>query len=213
MGAFFLGRSRLAHWVAALFLITLVGCGGSTVPEGPIQEAAAQPAALAAPDLPGSAALEVKPFEGFLAPEIEAQDVRSGERIRLSDFRGRVVMVNFWATWCQYCREEMLALERFSRENQGRVQVLAVAADGREPPEVLAAFAEELGLSFPVVFDGGGASAQYRAYGLPITLFLDGNGVVRVRVGGPMTPKQMAELAQAAAAAAQQGETTEGTEG
>lgn len=180
----------------AFLLVLLVGCSG-----GELQAPEEEPEAAASAQ-PAEGEAQALPFEGFTAPEIVAQDVRTGEVVRLSDYRGQLVMLNFWATWCSPCRQEMPAMDRFAKEAAGKVQVLAVAADGTESPEALAAFADELALSFPVLFDGGSAGAEYRAFGLPTTLFIDESGVVQIRVLGPMTYEQMAELAALAGGAA-----------
>lgn len=211
MGNLSLRKAALRGGLAAFLLAVLAGCGGAAIqnPAAPDQDPA--PAGSAES---GEGLVQVLPFEGFTAPEIAAQNVRTGDVVRLSDYRGQLVMVNFWATWCSPCRKEMPAMERFAKEAEGRVQVLAVAADGTEPPERLAAFADDLALSFPVLFDGGAAGIQYRAFGLPTTLFIDGSGVVQIRVSGPMTYEQMVQLAaQAAEAADQPAENAEGTEG
>jgi len=210
MGNLFLRKAALRGVLPVFLLAALAGCGGAS----PEPRAAVDQAPEATAQANSGETVQVLPFEGFTAPEIAAQNVRTGDAVRLSDYRGRVVMLNFWATWCSPCREEMPAMERFAKEAQGKVQVLAVAADGTEPPEALAAFADDLGLSFPVLFDGGTAGARYRAFGLPTTLFIDRNGVVQYRVSGPMTYEQMVQMAaQTAEAADQPADNAEETEG
>lgn len=213
---------RLRWLAAAILVVALSGCGGAgrEAPASPVQGAAARPDAPESDPGGGSAGAaeaepEAKPFPGYRAPEIIARDVYTGDTLQLSALRGQVVMVNFWATWCPPCREEMPAMEQFHQASQGKVRVLAVAADGGEPPERLAAFARELGLSFPVVHDGGEAALTYRAFGLPTSLFIDQHGIIRVRFSGPLTREQMESFAVETARLAEAAEAieVEGTEG
>jgi peroxiredoxin len=101
-----------------------------------------------------------------------------GETVRLSDFTGHPLLVNFWATWCPPCRLEMPLLEQtYQKLKDGGFVVLAV--DVQEGPDKVNPYIEELGLTFPVALDRGGAVATaYRVTGLPTTVFVDSNGVV-----------------------------------
>ena len=93
----------------------------------------------------GTSDLGVAPIKGALAPDFELGTVY-GETVKLSDFRGQAVLVNFWATWCAPCRIEMPAIqERFETYSPG-LQVLAV--DFAEPLDAVAAFKKELGITF-----------------------------------------------------------------
>ncbi|HYG57169.1 MAG TPA: TlpA disulfide reductase family protein [Symbiobacteriaceae bacterium] len=183
-------RRRLlaAGIVLSLALLALAGCGGADKQPGPPEAAPASEAQ------PGPATSEPRPVKGAPAPEIIAKDVKTGEVIRLSDLKGQVVMVNFWATWCPPCRAEMPDMEQLYRETQGKVRILAVGGDGKESAQQLAAFAEEMGLTFPVVHDFGSAARSYRILGLPTTYFIDQNGIIRERMQGAMDLEIMREL-------------------
>ena len=92
------------------------------------------------------------------------------------DLRGKVVVVNFWASWCLECRPEMSVLERLHRElaPQG---LAIVAVNAREPTDTVRRFAKELGLTFPLVLDGDGKiSALYGVVGLPTTFLIGRDG-------------------------------------
>lgn len=132
---------------------------------------------------------------GFRAPDFTATDVITGETISLGDLKGQVVMVNFWATWCGPCRVEMPAMEAYHKEVGGKVRMVAIGADAREKPELLAAFAEELGLTFHIAFDDGKAALDYNSFGLPTSIFIDQNGIVRGRHTGAMNLNQIRDLA------------------
>jgi peroxiredoxin len=123
---------------------------------------------------------------------------REGGPLSLASFRGQVVVVNFWATWCPPCVAEMPSLERLHRalSREGLV-VLGVSAD--EDEAALARFVEKAGITFPILRDPGGvvASGAYRTTGYPETFVIDGAGVVRETYVGPAewdTPEALAHF-------------------
>ncbi len=103
-----------------------------------------------------------------------------GDLVRLSDFRGRPVVLNFWATWCPPCREEMPLLAEISEEYDEELVVLGV--NSMETTQEVGSFITDSGLSFPVVIDADGlVGQQYLIQGLPTTLFIDSEGVLQIR--------------------------------
>lgn len=129
------------------------------------------------------------PREGFSAPDFTLETL-DGRQMTLSDLRGQVVLVNFWASWCPPCRAEMPAIERVYRSYKDLgLEVLAVNTTNQDDVAAAAAFVQELGLSFPIPLDHTGAvSASYNLRGLPSSYFIDEQGVIRsVVVGGPMS--------------------------
>jgi peroxiredoxin len=113
-----------------------------------------------------------KPKEQVEAPNVIGTDP-DGNTIRLTDFQGKVVFVNFWATWCIPCRLEMPAMERLYREFKERDFVI-LAVNVQEGPEAVRAFIRELKLTFPVVLDPKGRAAMaYVVRGLPATYLMD----------------------------------------
>ena len=126
------------------------------------------------------------PRKDFLAPDFAAQAL-DGRTIVLSELRGRVVLINFWATWCLPCRAEMPAIQGVYEAYLDRgLEVLAVNL--QEPDERVSEFVEELGLTFPVVLDKDDTvSSLYRIRSIPTTFFVDRSGVIReVIIGGPI---------------------------
>lgn len=103
----------------------------------------------------------------------------SGENLRLSEYRGEVVMVNFWATWCGPCRQEMPLLEElFSRYERVGFTLLGVNID--DDPRRAMQMAQELGVTFPVVFDDRKeVSRLYDVNAMPVTVLVDKEGRVR----------------------------------
>jgi peroxiredoxin len=118
-----------------------------------------------------------RPAEPVAAPEFELRDL-TGQPVRLRDFRGRVVLLNFWATWCVPCREEMPALDALARE-LGPRGLAVVGVNFKEPRPRVEAFVQELGLRFPMLLDGEGRVAQtYQVFALPATFVLDRRGTL-----------------------------------
>jgi peroxiredoxin len=100
-----------------------------------------------------------------------------GGTIRLADLKGKVVFLNFWATWCEPCLEEMPAMERLARAYRDRgLVVLALSAD-REGASVVKPFLKRHALTFPVGLDPDQSVARlYRVWALPSTFILDRTG-------------------------------------
>jgi thiol-disulfide isomerase/thioredoxin len=121
-----------------------------------------------------------------LAPDFTVYDLE-GNAHKLSDFRGKPVILNFWATWCGYCKMEMPDFNELYLELGEDVHFLMVnCTDGsRETVETASGFIQEQGYSFPVYFDQDGSAAYaYSAYALPTTYFIDAQGhVVTKSVG------------------------------
>jgi thiol-disulfide isomerase/thioredoxin len=108
-----------------------------------------------------------------------------GRKVSLKDFRGKVVFLNFWATWCESCREEMPSMERLYREFNGKgLEIIAVNVKEKRPDAL--AFYRKLQLTYPVVLDSeGDVGLLYGAFGLPVTYLIDRKGTLLARLWGP----------------------------
>jgi peroxiredoxin len=122
---------------------------------------------------------------GERAPDFELS-VLGGNTVKLSDYRGRVVFLNIWASWCPPCREEMPAMEALHNRLKDRpFKMLTVSID-QKGKEVVGDFTARMGLTLPVLLDPKGIT--YKLYGLtgvPETFILDKNGVVIQKIIGP----------------------------
>jgi peroxiredoxin len=126
---------------------------------------------------------------GLPAPDFELGDLDGG-RTRLSDLHGKVVVLNFWATWCLPCKTEMPVLEDRLDKFRPRLEILAINFD--EPPEKVGTFVDELGLDLQILLDPGAVVQDlYRVRGYPTTYFLDPEGVVLVQHIGLLTESQL----------------------
>jgi thiol-disulfide isomerase/thioredoxin len=134
--------------------------------------------------LTGVAPAERQPLEPF---DLEGLD---GGRIRLADFRDRVLILNFWASWCAPCRHEMPALDSLHREfPPERLALVAISEDLSTSDA--RAFIEELGFTFPVALGKGEMRARYHYMGLPFTVLVDTEGRVIQRWAGYGEEPQM----------------------
>jgi peroxiredoxin len=118
-----------------------------------------------------------RPAEPIPAPAFELADL-AGQTVRLGDFRGRVVLLNFWATWCVPCREEMPALQTLAKE-LGPRGLAVVAVNFKEPRREVESFVREHDLRFPMLLDAEGrTSERYQVFALPTTVVVDRRGML-----------------------------------
>jgi len=121
---------------------------------------------------------------GDEAPNFQLRDL-AGNMVSLSQLRGKVVLVNFWATWCGPCRIEMPAMEQLYRSfSRKDFEILAVSTDP-QGAAVTRPFQQEMGFTFPILHDAEyRIGLMYGARSLPMTFMVDRNGIVRQKVPG-----------------------------
>lgn len=125
-----------------------------------------------------------RPGKVIRAPSFALDDL-SAKRVSLKDLRGKVVFLNFWATWCVPCRQEMPTMERLQRElkEQG---LEVVAINIKESKREVRKFTGELGLTFTVLLDKDGkVSEEYGAWAIPLSYFINRKGEFVGKVDGP----------------------------
>jgi peroxiredoxin len=132
---------------------------------------------------------EYSPLDaGSRAPEYAAVSL-DGDTLSLEDLRGRVVLLNVWATWCTPCVREMPALERLHEQHDAEgLSVVAVSVDASTPGLGAAdvrRFVDDLGVTFTILLDPGGEiENRFRVSGLPMTFLIDREGRIRQRIVG-----------------------------
>lgn len=113
-----------------------------------------------------------------------------GRSIKLSDFRGQKVLLNFWATWCPPCKAEVPEFERFYQEHhKENIEILAVDIFAQEKgKEVVENFIKDYSMTYPVVLDESGSVANtYRVSAIPTTYVIDTKGIITHKVTGAMS--------------------------
>lgn len=150
---------RVRLWLACLALLGTMGCAGPGAGGAPRAGAEAPPLAL---------------------------DTLDAGRVSLADLRGGVVIVNFWASWCEPCVVETPRLQRWFEQHQAAgLHILGVNTTHRDSQDAVRAFAQEYAVTYPVLLDlDGAASERWRIQQLPRSFVVDREGVVRfVRIG------------------------------
>jgi cytochrome c biogenesis protein CcmG/thiol:disulfide interchange protein DsbE len=128
---------------------------------------------------------------GEVAPTSPLPRLEGGGSGSLADYRGRWVLVNFWASWCEPCREEAPALERFQRRH-GDAGFTVLGVDSRDLSGDGRAFVRRFGLSYPQLRDGNGDAAhEYGTTGVPENFLVDPAGKVRLLVRGPVSEEYL----------------------
>ena len=155
-----MGRRRLARLVVLSGLLALVAGSAEAQLPAPFEILKAR-----------------EPAPDFALPDLE------GRTVSLEGLRGQVVLLNFWATWCLPCREEMPLLEKLHRE-LGPNGLVVLGVNYRESAAAVRAFLKAHGLTFPVVLDDGEAAKRYAVYAIPVTFLIDRQGKVAARVVG-----------------------------
>ncbi|MBN2801385.1 MAG: redoxin domain-containing protein [Deltaproteobacteria bacterium] len=156
------------HWAAKLVRDLLIGA---------VLFSLALPVVgwLRAPDLPE------------VAPSFVLQDL-NGKTVRLEDFRGQVVVLNFWATWCGPCRAEIPTFSRFAQRHP-EVPVLGIAVDGSRAQ--LRSAQKSMGIAYPILLGDKATVAAYGASTLPTTVIVDEEGHIRTAHVGVMLPPHL----------------------
>ncbi len=131
--------------------------------------------------------------QGAVAPDFTLTD-QNGETVRLSDYRGKKVILNFWATWCPPCRAEMPHMQQFHENNRDNdVKILAVNLTAQDNGvEAIQSFIDEFGLTFTIPMDESGSVAQtYQVRTVPTTFILNTKGEITQKIVGPMDEQIM----------------------
>ncbi len=133
----------------------------------------------------GPARIEV----GLPAPAYYATSLR-GDSVSLATYRGKVVLLNVWATWCHPCREEIPELRELHMQYAGRgLELIGVSVDADGNDAGIRAFMKEFEMTYPVWRDPGErVSTQFLIIGVPATFLIDRQGVLRWRKTGPIQP-------------------------
>jgi len=138
--------------------------------------------------------ISCKSKELTIAPDFTLQDI-NGNEVTLSDFKGKVVVLNFWATWCPPCRKEIpVFIELYKKYKDEGLVIIGISLD-REGKRVLIPFVKKFGINYPVLI---GTKKVVDAYGgirgIPTTFIIDKKGKIRKKhIGLPLNPREFFE--------------------
>jgi peroxiredoxin len=130
---------------------------------------------------------------GLMAPDFTLKTL-DGESITLSSLRGRTILLNFWATWCPYCRDEMPAFQNVYEERKDDdFMVISITSESGSELDQVAAFRDDYDLAFPILLDEDGAvSNRYYVSALPKTFFITPGGIIqKIIPGGGLTEEMI----------------------
>ncbi|WP_053219563.1 TlpA family protein disulfide reductase [Virgibacillus senegalensis] len=126
---------------------------------------------------------------GQAAPDLSLPTL-DGKEISLSELKGKKVLLNFWATWCGPCKEEIPALEKLHQEYGEEVEILAVNATATELDgvEKVKSFKEQANVSFSILLDKESSAVEsYRVLNIPASYFIGSDGIIKQSITGPMS--------------------------
>lgn len=147
--------------------------------------------------IPGIDLTAVK--EGKAAPDFELTNLE-GESVKLSDYQGKKVIINLWATWCPPCQAEMPHMQNFYEKNKDNgIEILAVNLTSMDNGQAtIKQFVDDFGLTFPIPLDeDGDIGRQYQAVSIPTSYMIDTKGVISKKIVGPMDEAMMENLTKA----------------
>jgi len=126
---------------------------------------------------------ELKPYKGKPLPDFSLLDLK-GEKHSLSDYKGKVVLLNFWATWCPPCVKEMPSMQRLQDKYQGKdFEILAVNMG--EDSTTIEIFLQKMTINFPILLDSDGAILkQWKIFAFPTTFLVDKEGNIAYALFG-----------------------------
>ncbi|MEL3970989.1 redoxin domain-containing protein [Rossellomorea oryzaecorticis] len=135
--------------------------------------------------------------KGDQAPDFELTTL-AGEKVKLSDYQGQKVILNFWATWCPPCKAEMPHMQKYYEKNADKenVEILAVNLTSMdEGRNAVQEFVDGYELTFPIPMDvDGDIGGEYRAFTIPTTYMIDTKGQIQHKIVGPMNEEMMGEM-------------------
>jgi peroxiredoxin len=157
-----------------LFFIIAISCSSPESTDAPKEEKTAKTS-------------EPKPAHDFTLKDL------SGNEVKLSGLKGKAVVVNFWATWCHPCKEEIPDLQKSYDENKNNGLVI-LGVNIKENESKVSRFAKDHKITYPILLDIDGAiSDAYRVFGIPMSFFIDRNGLVKDSFIGMLTQEDLSK--------------------
>lgn len=122
---------------------------------------------------------------GMPAPDFELKDL-NGKIWRLKDLNGKIIILNFWASWCNECKEEKKSLQSYFNKNASSDDLIFITVLYKDNSLAVADMAKKAGYTFPILVDDGVVSSIYGIKGVPETFLIDKRGILRHKIIGPV---------------------------
>jgi len=124
---------------------------------------------------------------GTAAPQFEAPDLYKKEKVTLGQFKGKVVILNFWSSWCEECKLEHSSLQALNQQYSRDPHFVILGVDYQDKEDLAKEYLKQYGNSFQHIIDAQGRiSIDYGVYGVPETFVIDQNGIIRHKEIGPL---------------------------
>lgn len=128
------------------------------------------------------------------APDFSLKDL-DGKTVKLSDYKGKVVILNFWAVWCKYCKQEMPDLNELNKELEKGNEAVILAVDVQESPDTVRSYLSSNGINLRVVLDqDGSVTGKYGVSGFPTTFIINKDGTVFTNIPGATNKETLTEI-------------------
>lgn len=122
---------------------------------------------------------------GMPAPDFQLRDL-NGKIWKLSELKGKIIILNFWASWCHECKEEKKAIQAYIDKNKNQDDLVFLTVLYKDNPKIVEDMVKKTGYTFPVLIDDGNVSFFYGIRGVPETFLIDKRGVLRHKIIGPV---------------------------
>lgn len=122
---------------------------------------------------------------GKPAPDFELKDI-NGKKWKLGQLKGKIVILNFWASWCNDCKEEKKSIQAYLDKKGAADDIVFLTVLYKDNPSRVKEFVRNAGYSFPVLIDDGNVSSQYGVKGVPESFLIDRKGILRRKIIGPI---------------------------
>lgn len=184
-------------WFGVLLLILLVGIAAVNVVKDKKEITKIENPGIKVADQEAVSGVASGIGLGDQAPSFTLQTL-GGEKVSLSDYRGKKIILNFWATWCPPCKAEMPHMQSFYKKEAERsnVEILAVNLTSEDRGKAaVTEFAKQYDLTFPILLDQEGTiGSEYQVATIPTTYVLNTDGTIHQKIIGPMDEQMMREL-------------------
>ncbi|MFC4767018.1 TlpA family protein disulfide reductase [Effusibacillus consociatus] len=131
------------------------------------------------------------PRPGYMAPDFTLKDL-DGNRVKISELKGKKVLINFWASWCPSCKAEMAELVEMSQKYKDQIAFYGVNLTATDNEEAVKNFVREYNIQFPTLMDRDGlVGNQYQATAIPVTITIDSDGMIMDRHDGQLSKAVM----------------------